>query len=61
MRQLNLAHKMIPIRDQTPFAQAVPDVFKSEDAVETYRSYYKTKSFAKWEKGRNAPAWWGEG
>ena len=58
MRRANLAHEVLPIGDQTPFSQAVPDVFKSDNAVKAYRSYYKTKHFAKWKMGRSAPAWW---
>lgn len=27
--------------DLTPFAQAMPDIFKSDDAVKSYRAYYK--------------------
>ena len=42
----------------TPFAQAMPDEHKHTDAVTAYRSYYKTKTFAKWEKGTPAPSWW---
>ena len=42
----------------TPFAQAMPDEFKQEDAVQAYRAYYHSKTFAKWEKGTDAPYWW---
>lgn len=44
----------------TQFAQCMPDQYKRpECAVTAYRLYYKgEKSFAKWEKGRNAPYWW---
>ena len=42
----------------TPFAQAMPDEFKQEDAVQAYRAYYHSKTFAKWEKGTDAPHWW---
>lgn len=42
----------------TPFALAMPDEFKKENAVESYRAYYHSKaSFAKWTK-RAAPVWW---
>jgi hypothetical protein len=48
-----------PSFDQTPFALAIPEEFKFECPVESYRAYYHTKShFAKWEKGREAPYWW---
>lgn len=44
----------------TPFAQAMPEQYKSYDAVMSYRSYYKGDKirFAKWIKGRPAPQWW---
>tara|TARA_B100001113_G_scaffold351171_1_gene349718 strand:+ start:2951 stop:3463 length:513 start_codon:yes stop_codon:yes gene_type:complete len=42
----------------TPFAQAMPDEYKDEDAVKAYRAYYHSKQFAKWEKGTPAPDWW---
>ena len=44
--------------DITPFAQAMPDEYKDEDAVKAYRRYYHSKVFAKWEKGTPAPDWW---
>jgi hypothetical protein len=58
MRRTNRSHEIIPIGDQTQFPQALPDVFKCDDAIEAYRSYYKTKDFAMWEMGRPAPSWW---
>ena len=45
---------------RTPFAQAMPDEFKQENAVQAYRAYYHSKTFAKWEKGTPAPHWWNE-
>lgn len=44
----------------TPFALAMPDECKSEDAVESYRQYYMVskRSFAKW-KDRETPYWYG--
>ena len=41
----------------TPFAQAMPDEFKQPDAVEAYRAYYRSKSFAAWNHGLE-PDWW---
>jgi len=44
----------------TPFALAMPDECKREDAVEAYRCYYvahKAK-FAKWEPRAREPEWW---
>jgi len=48
----------LPEGELTPFAQAMPDEFKHEDAVKAYRTYYHSKTFAKWEKGTPAPDWW---
>ena len=42
----------------TPFAQAMPDEHRNPCAVTAYRSYYHSKTFAKWEKGMPAPDWW---
>ena len=56
-----LAH-LLPYGTRTNFAQAMPNELKHPDAVVAYRSYYHTKSFAKWEKGPNPapPYWWGD-
>lgn len=43
---------------QTEFARAMPDEFKNlKFTVSAYRQYYKTKSFAKYNKGRSKPLW----
>lgn len=42
----------------SPFMLCMPDEYKTNDPVESYRNYYHSKSFAKWEKGRKAPSWW---
>jgi hypothetical protein len=42
----------------TTFAQAMPEEHNHPDAVKAYRSYYHSKTFAKWEKGTPAPSWW---
>ena len=42
----------------TPFALAMPDEYRDDDAVQAYRAYYHSKHFAKWEKGTPAPEWW---
>ena len=44
----------------TPFAQAMPDKFKRENAVQAYRLYYQSEAkrkFATWKK-RNKPKWY---
>lgn len=45
---------------RTPFAQAMPDEYKKEDAVAAYRGYYigEKADLAKWNNGRKAPDWW---
>ena len=48
--------KTLPERGLTPFALAMPDEFKDDDAVTAYRAYYKSKPFAAWRNG--APDWW---
>lgn len=55
----DMAH-MIPDGPLTPFAQSMPDEFRSTNPVEAYRTYYMTEKsrFAKWEKGVPAPVWW---
>lgn len=47
-----------PRRTLTDFAQAMPDEHRNLCAITAYRSYYHTKTFAKWEKGTPAPDWW---
>lgn len=53
----------IPNIGLTEFAQAMPEQYKSKDAVEAYRRYYLNdkKRFAKWVKGTPPPNWWIEG
>ena len=48
----------IPDGPLTPFAQAMPDEYKHESAVEAYHAYYRGEKarFAKWTK-RNIPEW----
>ena len=43
----------------TPFAQAMPDEFRSVCPVSSYQRYYCTEKapICKWAKGRPAPAW----
>jgi len=51
----------MPNKGLTPFAQAMPDEYKREDAVEAYRAYYMgaKATFAKWEwPTAQTPFWW---
>ena len=41
--------------EMTPFALAMPDIYKTDDAIESYRAYYRTKP-ASW-KNREKPYW----
>ena len=47
----------LPRGRRTPFALAMPEEFKCGDAVTSYRAYYKSKPFAKWEYSKQ-PRWW---
>jgi hypothetical protein len=45
----------------TPFALAMPDKYKSEDPVESYRNYYMSEEkqkIASWKKKRERPEWY---
>ena len=58
--RLAIKVKLGASHQRTPFAQAMPDEYKDDDAVKAYRAYYHSKQFAKWEKGTPAPNWWME-
>jgi hypothetical protein len=48
-------------RGLTPFAQAMPVQYKSDDAVESYRNYYMSdekQRIASWKKKREKPEWY---
>ena len=53
----DMAH-LIPAGPLSPFAQAMPSEYRDPDTVKAYRAYYHSKTFAKWDKGIPAPAWW---
>jgi hypothetical protein len=45
----------------TPFALAMPDEYKSEDPIESYRNYYMSgpkQKIASWKKKREKPEWY---
>jgi hypothetical protein len=45
----------------TPFALAMPDKYKSDDAVLSYRNYYMSEEkqkIASWKKKRERPEWY---
>ncbi len=53
---------VFPQRGLTPFALTMDDEYKLNGAVASYRNFYiKAKSrFARWERGRDMPAWYRE-
>lgn len=46
-------------KGMTPFAECMPDDYKTSDVVESYRKYYKNDKteIASW-KNRETPYWW---
>ena len=51
---------MFPLIEPTDFVVCVPEQYKTDDVVESYRRYYRFgKPFAKWDKLNNIPDWWG--
>jgi hypothetical protein len=60
IRHLADMQHMIQGEMLTPFALAMPEQYKSHDAVYSYRQYYihEKKNFAKWNKLNNVPNWW---
>lgn len=48
-------------QDLTPFALAMPDKYKTDDPVQSYRNYYMSdlkQKIATWNKRRKQPAWY---
>ena len=58
IERLQYPPESIPDGDRTPFAQAMPDDCKADDAITAYRTYYKQHKahIAKWTN-REAPQW----
>ena len=60
---LRLLNDIFPINidlgELTPFAQAMPEQYKTKRAVQAYQNYYHGEKayFAKWTN-RDAPEWW---
>jgi hypothetical protein len=49
------------MRGLTPFALAMPEEYKSDDAVDSYRRYYMSpekRRIASWNKRREKPEWY---
>lgn len=60
IRGLTLPPLGLPYGPLTPFAQAMPEEYRGDDAVEAYRRFYLNdkRRFARWTKERAAPEWW---
>lgn len=58
----NMDH-FIPEGEMTRPALAMPEQYKSDDVVKSYRNYYiyEKSNFAKWERGSQIPKWFIEG
>jgi len=56
---ISLPKPRIMNRGMTPFVQAMPDKYKSDDPIEAYRNYYRNdkQHLADWGK-RSIPEWW---
>ena len=60
LRKFAPRQECFPERMLTPFAQAMPDEYKCEDAVEAYKRYYQSpekRKIASWKR-RNPPSWY---
>jgi len=55
---MGLKTPSIPSRGLTPFAQAMPEEYRGEDAIEAYRRYYRggKQHLLKWTN-RKPPTW----
>jgi len=55
LRPLSFVHT-----SRTPHPLCMPDEYKSDDAVESYRRFYigEKAGFAQWNKTTEAPPWW---
>ena len=49
--------------ERTPFPLCMPDEYKCNDAVESYRRFYigEKARFAQWNKTTQSPSWWPQG
>jgi len=59
--QMSSMSKMIPEGELTPFAQAMPDEYKDDDAVKAYRAYYHSKMYSAGGvhyRHTSPPDWW---
>lgn len=56
----NIYNIEFPKKDLTPFPKAMPEEYKAECPVKSYRNFYlKDKSkFARWARNRDMPDWY---
>lgn len=59
LKDLTHGNSFIPSGPMTPFEKCMPDQYKVNDPVESYRNYYRgDKAYiAKWTR-RETPDWW---
>jgi len=61
IHKMQLMYEMVSEGELTPFAQAMPDEYKDDDAVVAYRAYYKSKADSKGGvhyRHTSPPDWW---
>ncbi len=54
---------VLPNVSRTPFAQAMPEIYRNEDPVKAYRDFYigAKARFANWRAPASIPQWFKEG
>ena len=59
IESLSDGYKLLPEGELTPFAVAMPDEYRKEDVVESYRQYYLVakERIAQWNHS-DPPHWW---
>lgn len=63
MYQWEAGHLTLCDLNRTPHPLCMPDVYKTADPVQSYRTFYLQDKvrFAEWNKTRPAPQWWVQG
>ena len=57
--ELMTCHSYFPVAEFKEPPKVMPeDCIDPNSTIQSYRTYYKLKSFATWNKGVSAPAWW---
>lgn len=64
IKQLSAMSHYIPDGNLEPFAKAMPDIYKFDCAIASYRNYYfwdkRLNIKCEWKKKRSEPKWWKE-